>query len=98
MAGLTTANQLVKEASNECFDLVVVEARNHICGQIFTLEFRGEKVEFGATWIHEIEASPSINISSRLGLWKARSPRNAWRYFLKITSSKQRVGSSLILP
>lgn len=74
MAGLTAANRLVQAASNECFDLVIVEASNRIGGRIFTSEFGGERVELGATWIHGIGGSPVYKIAERIGSLQSEKP------------------------
>lgn len=74
MAGLTAANRLVQAASNECFDLVVVEASNRIGGRIFTSEFGGDRVELGATWIHGIGGSPVYKIAERIGSLESEKP------------------------
>lgn len=74
MAGLTAANRLVQAASNECFNLVIVEASNRIGGRIFTSEFGGDRVELGATWIHGIGGSPVYKIAERIGSLESEKP------------------------
>jgi len=74
MAGLTAANRLVQAASNECFDLVVVEAGYRIGGRIHTSEFGGDRVELGATWIHGIGGSPVYKIAEQIGSLESEKP------------------------
>lgn len=66
MAGLTAANKL-HTASNNTFDLSVVEGGSRIGGRINTSEFSAEKIEMGATWIHGIGGSPIYKIAEATG-------------------------------
>ncbi|WZY68611.1 hypothetical protein YC2023_000851 [Brassica napus] len=73
MAGLTAANKLYT-ASNNSFDLSVVEGGSRIGGRINTSEFSSEKIEMGATWIHGIGGSPIYKIAEETGSLVSEEP------------------------
>ncbi|XP_075509699.1 putative polyamine oxidase 5 [Primulina tabacum] len=75
MAGLTAANKLYTTAnSKQLFELSVVEGGARIGGRINTLEFCGDRIEEGATWIHGIGGSPIHEIAQEKGLLHSQEP------------------------
>ncbi|RDX79224.1 putative polyamine oxidase 5, partial [Mucuna pruriens] len=75
MAGLSAANKLHSVvASKELFEVCVVEGGNRIGGRINTLEFGGDRIEMGATWIHGIRGSPIHKIAQQIHALESQHP------------------------
>ena len=82
MAGLTAANKLFSAPGTEdLFDISVVEGGGRIGGRINTVEFMGQKIEMGATWIHGICGSPIHEIADQINALHSDQPwefMNGW--------------------
>ncbi|KAG7021325.1 putative polyamine oxidase 5, partial [Cucurbita argyrosperma subsp. argyrosperma] len=82
MAGLTAANSLyTAPGSADLFDISVVEGGGRIGGRINTVEFMGQKIEMGATWIHGIRGSPIHEIADQINALHSDQPwefMNGW--------------------
>ncbi|XP_073278938.1 probable polyamine oxidase 5 [Primulina huaijiensis] len=75
MAGLAAANKFYTTAnSKQLFELSVVEGGARIGGRINTLNFCGDRVEEGATWIHGVGGSPVHEIAQEEGLLHSQEP------------------------
>ncbi|KZV54149.1 putative polyamine oxidase 5 [Dorcoceras hygrometricum] len=75
IAGLTAANKLYTTASSkQLFELSVVEGGARIGGRVNTLDFCGDRIEEGATWIHGIGGSPIHEIAQQEGLLHSPEP------------------------
>ncbi|KAK9101291.1 hypothetical protein Scep_024721 [Stephania cephalantha] len=75
MSGLVAANKLyTSPASRELFEICIVEGGNRIGGRIHTMEFGGNRIEMGATWIHGIGGSPIHKIAKEIGALESEQP------------------------
>lgn len=65
MAGLSAANQLVK---NGFTDFKILEARNRIGGRIVNINVGNSFIELGANWIHGVLGNPIYELAMANGL------------------------------
>ncbi len=64
IAGLAAARDL----HDAGYDVVVLEAKDHLGGRVWTDRSTGKALDMGASWIHGVKKNPISRLAEELGL------------------------------
>jgi monoamine oxidase len=73
-AGIAAATQ----ARARGLSTIILEASDRVGGRACTVDWRGQALDLGATWLHSAERNPLVPVAERLGVDIDRSPAK-WR-------------------